>query len=697
MKESHAIRSTCGLCYAGCGILVHMVDGKPVKIEGDPDSPVNKGALCEKAMASLEYLYHPERLRSPLRRSGGRGGGHWEKISWHEALETVSEKLKRIKQESGPEAVAFIQGAAKGFQDTYLCRFANVFGSPNFVSQGYVCFLPRKFGSMLTLGFAPCPDFDFPPRCIIVWASHKPKITEYLKILEAKEKGAKLIVIDPRRTELVRRADKWLRVRPGADLALALGMINVIIEEELYDKTFVREWTVGFDKLKEHIRKYPLEKVEEITWVDRHIIEDAARMYATTRPGCIQMGNAFEHNINSFQTVRAISILKGLAGNLGVPGGEVFRLPLSITDRYAPELTLEHMLQEEKKRLRLGSENHFLPLYKHVQAPAVIRAMVKKKPYPVRGAYVQGANPILTYPNAKNTYKAFADLDFLVVSELFMTPTAALADIVLPSATYLEFDSIVYPPYYPIAQVQQKVAEVEECWSDFKIINELAGRMGLDKFFWDNERDFLDLILKSLNMDFDGFREIGALAGEKAFEHYRSDGFGTPSGRVELFSDRLKEWGFDPLPVYREPPETPYGDTDMARKYPLVLTSWKSEYYRHTGGRQIKSLRQLHPEPVVYIHPQTASSLGISEGDWVTVATKRGSIRQKAVFNEDIDARVVGVDYAWWFPERGAEEQYGWAESNINILTSDQPPFSRELGSANLRGILCKIEKEDPH
>ena len=197
-----------------------------------------------------------------------------------------------------------------------------------------------------------------------------------------------------------------------------------------------------------------------------------------------------------------------------------------------------------------------------------------------------------------------------------------------------------------------------------------------------------------MDIDFDEFRERQTLSGDKEYYHYKAKGFTTPSGKVELYSDRLREWGFDPLPVYYEPPETPYSDPGLAKDYPLILTSWKSEYYRHSRQRQVKALRQYHPEPSVYIHPETPARLGISEGDWVWVATKRGRIKQKAAFSEEIDPRVVGVDYAWWFPEKGADQLYGWRESNINILTDDTPPYNRELGSTNLRGILCKVYKQ---
>lgn len=693
MMMNKVVKSTCGLCYAGCGVLIHVQGGKPVSIEGDPDSPLNRGVLCEKAMASLDYLYHPDRLRYPLRRAGERGEGKWERILWNEALGEIGERFQFIKEEWGAESAVIIHGAAKGLQETYLRRFANVFGTPNVASMGHVCFLPRKFGSMMTFGYNPNPDYDHPPKCIVVWGSYKSKIAEYFKTLEAAQKGSKLIVIDPRYTELAQKADRWLRVRPATDLALALGMINVVINEGLYDKSFVEEWAIGFEELTEHIGNYPPERVAEITWLEKDEIEEIARLYATRKPACIQMGNALEHNINSFQTVRAISLLKALTGNLSVPGGETYRVPLPIPDRYAPELTLEHMLPEEKKEVRLGSDNKFAPFYQYAHPPTVIRAMREGKPYPLKAAYIQGANLLLTYANAKETYEALMALDLLVVADLFMTPTAALADMVLPSATYLEFDSIVNPPYYPVAQVQQKVAEVGECWSDFKIVNEMAKKMDLREFFGEDERGLLDDILKPMGIDFDGFKEMAVLSGEKEYYHYKVKGFDTPSGKVELVSDRLQQWGFDPLPIYYELPEPPETDPELAKEYPLIFTSWKSEYYRHSGGRQIETLREHHPEPIVYVHPETATGLGIEEGEWVWVATERGRIRQKTRFSEQMDPRVVGVDYAWWFPEKGEEAQYGWKESNINVLTDNKPPFNKELGSTNLRGILCKVYK----
>jgi anaerobic selenocysteine-containing dehydrogenase len=243
------------------------------------------------------------------------------------------------------------------------------------------------------------------------------------------------------------------------------------------------------------------------------------------------------------------------------------------------------------------------------------------------------------------------------------------------------------------AQVQQKVAQVGECRSDFEIINELAKRVGLGNLFWDGEEQFLDDVLTPLGIHFEEFRKVGILTQSKQYRLYRKKGFPTSSGKVHLYAESLKKQGLESLPGYRPIPESPDSDTDVDRAYPLLFTTWKSSPYRHSGGRQIASLRGSHPEAQVLIHPETARSLAIEEGDWVAIETKRGRIRQRARLSEDLDPRVVGLDYGWWYPEKGIEGHFGWDESNVNLLTDDGPPFSPEMGSSNLRGISCIIYK----
>jgi anaerobic selenocysteine-containing dehydrogenase len=250
-----SIKTTCGICQIGCGVLATITDDKVTKVAGDPDHPLNKGVLCPKGLASLEYLYHPQRIRQPMKRIGKRGEGKWETITWEDAIDFTGKSLASTKDRFGPEAIAFMRGAAKGLQDELLARFANLLGSPNFLSMGYVCFIPRHHASMLTYGHFSIPDIDHPSKTIIVWGENTSETLFHVnaRILKAQKYGARIIVIDPVTNDDVRKADLWLRIKPGTDLALALGMVHVIIEESLYDKPFVDQHTVGFDLLRASI------------------------------------------------------------------------------------------------------------------------------------------------------------------------------------------------------------------------------------------------------------------------------------------------------------------------------------------------------------------------------------------------------------------------------------------------------------
>lgn len=697
ISSNQIVKSSCRLCYNNCGVLIHIENGNPVKIEGDPQNPMNKGKLCQKGYASLEFLNHPDRLKFPLIRDGERGTCKWKSITWEEALETVAAQFKQVSNIFGKEAVVFLRGASKGISDDFAARFMNIFGSPNIASPAPYCFVPMLNASMLTYGFYAYPDYEFSPNCIMVWGNN-PEDThfmDYESILRAKEKGTKLIVIDPIKNGLAKESDIWIRLRPGTDLALALGMIHVIIHEKLYDRQFVEAWTLGFEALKTHVQSYSPEKVEKITWVPKESIRDAAEIYAKEKPGCISWGNGIETSINGFQAARTIAILRSITGNLGTPGGDIkCSLPGGLV-KGNPEFVCQKNIPDEMRVKRLSIKDNLIPLAYYSLPQRVMSAILDDDPYPVRAAYVQGANPLTHYTNAKETFKALMKLDFLVVADCFMSPTAALADIVLPVATFLEFDSVEQPWTFPIASVQQKVAHVGESWPDGKILNELTKKLGFHDYAWNDMEEPLNQILKPSGITFKEFRKIGIFVGNKLYRHYEKKGFDTPSKKVELYSKQLEDWGFDPLPIYYESPETPYSEPDMSKEYPFILTSRKEAMYRHSLGRQVSSLRKAKPNPILKIHSDAAEKLGINEGDWVLISTKRGKIRQKAKLVNWIDPRVVEVDYAWWFPEKGSSNLFGWNESNINVLLDNKPPFNREMGSPSMRGVFCKVYKEE--
>ncbi len=691
------VRSYCArMDHGGCGLLVHVENGRITKIEGDPDSPLNRGTICAKGLAQVERLNHPDRLKYPLKRLGERGEGKWEPISWDEALETIAGKIKKTIEQDGKRAISFAQGTPKGLELYLMIRLANVLNTPNISTPGNICHMPRETASNLTCGFFPIPDYAHPPSCVMVWGSNLFQTNEEgiigSQLRQALDQGAKLIVIDPRKTGIARMADLWLQPRPGTDLALALGMLRVMVDENLYDRAFVESWTTGFPELKDHLQEYPLHKVSEITWIPKDQIAKAALLFSQTRPACIQWGNALEHNLNSVQCARALLMLMAITGNLDVPGGNVNRVPPPLM---RPGELVQIKKFPDKKEKIMSPEFRLATMMGFVPSQLIVKAILTENPYPIRLMYIQGGNPLLSYANAKETFEALKKLDFLAVSEIFLTPTAQLADIVLPSATHFEFDDIGHfglPHGFILAR--PKIVEPRgECWPDSKILNELGKRLGYGQYFWKDMSECLDAVLQPAGLTYDDFRKIGFLKGEWEYKSYEKKGFSTPSGKVEIYSRQLKDWGYDPLPHYRELPESPASTPELFRDYPLIFTSAKDPFYFHSSCRNIPSLRKLSPQPIVLLHPDTASRLNIAEEDWVSIETKRGTIRQKVKLSADIDPRVVILSFGWWFPERRDLELQGWMESNLNILTDSNPPYDPAIGSTPLRAVLCRVYK----
>jgi len=682
--------------HGGCGILVHVENGKITKIEGDTDSPINRGTICAKGLAQIERLNHPDRLLYPMKRIGERGEGKWKPITWDEALDTIAGKIKETIERDGQRAISFAQGTPKGLELYLMIRLANVLNIPNISTPGNICHMPRETASNITCGFFPIPDYSGAPACVIVWGSNLFQTNEEgiigSQLKRVIDQGAKLIVIDPRKTGIASTADLWLQPRPGTDLALALGLLRVMIDENLYEKTFVGNWTKGFSDLTDHLQQYSLDRVSEITWVPKKQIVKAAHLFSQTKPACIQWGNALEHNRNSFQCSRALLILMAITGNLEAQGGNVNRPGPSIM-RPGDLVQIKKFPNKKEKMMspefRLATSMGFVP------SQMIVKAILTGTPYPIRMMYIQGGNPLLSYANAKETFVAMEKLDFLAVSEIFLTPTAQLADIVLPAATHFEFDDIGHfglPHGFILAR--PKIVEPRgDCWSDSKILNELGKKLGFAQYFWNDMGESLDEILKPAGMTYDDFKKIGFLKGNWNYKSYEKKGFHTSSGKVEIYSQQLNDWGVDPLPHYRELPESPYSTPELFKEYPLIFTSAKDPFYFHSSNRNIPSLRKLSPEPIALIHPETASHLGIAEGDWVSIETKRGTIRQKAKLNSEIDPRVIILSFGWWFPERKDLDLSGWRESNLNILTENGPPYDPAIGSTPLRAVLCRVYK----
>lgn len=695
------IRSVCRICHGGCGVLVHVKDGKVVRVKGDPASPMNKGWMCVKGVMTPEIANHPDRLTHPLKRKGKRGSGEWERISWDEALGEIAAKVDNFRKESGPESIALGQGTGRHHY-MHVVRFANALGTPNWYEPGLAqCFIPRITVSNLTYGGFVVGDYygDVPPKCILFWG-HNPLVSGpdgelAPSVKRALDKGCKAIAIDPRRSETAKRCEQWLPIRPGTDAALALAMIHVIINENLHDKEFVDKWTTGFEELKAQVPSCTPDWAEKVTWVKAEDIVRAARTYALNKPAILEWGLGIEQNINSLQTVRAIAILRAITGNIDIPGGDI--LGMNIIRSYP---TLKDKLLEGMAKKRLGAEEFkllggwraFMP---SAHIPALYKAIRTGDPYRIRALLLFGNNPLITVANSKEVYESLKRLDLLVVTDLFMTPTAAQADYVLPAALWPEVEQVIGYPLVVENMVfaQPKITQVGECRQDEWIMDELSEILNLP----DSEKTLADVMnyqLEPLGITYQELKEKVFLYPPHEYRRYEKAGFRTPSRKIELYCKTLERMGYDPLPSYKEPPESPYSSPELAKEFLYVLTtgSRRTEFF-HSEHRQIPSLRKRRPDPQVEMHEEVAKLHGINKGDWVKISSPRGSIRMKALITEDINPKVINVEHGWWFPERPGPD-YGVFESNANVLTNNAPPYDPGFGSYQLRGLLCKVCKE---
>ncbi len=709
-------------CHNGCGVLLYTdKEGKLVKVEGDPDNNYNQGRLCLRCLALKDVVNHPDRLKYPMKRAGKRGENKWERISWDEALDTIEERFNKIKAEYGAEAVVFAQGTGRDIAP-YLERLAFSFGSPNYVCMGLTgnaCYIPRISVQLITHGGATMPDYaqylpdryDDPrykiPECVILWGVN-PVVSNSDGnyghwCVDLMKKGSKLIVVDPRMTWLASRADLWLQIRPGTDSALTLGMLNIIIQEGLYDKDFVDKWTYGFDDLAKRAAEYPVEKVAEITWVPKEKILAAARLYAKSKPALIQWGLAIDMTKESLPAAHGMTALWDITGNIDVPGGNLLvEPPCGVTSYFGWGSELISPEQFEK---RIGMDKY--PMLRYgiplASPDEILETLLTDKPYPLKACWFEANNPIACMSaDPKKMYKALSRLDFVVVVDLFMTPTAtAFGDIVLPAATFPERDGCRAVWYS--AQTINKVTQIGECKSDMEIDRLVGKRFNPEAWPWDNEEQAWDSLVAGSGMTFRQMRDNHQLLHPFEYKKYETGrlrmedgnpGFNTPTGRIELRSTKMEEFGLDPLPYYEEPTEGPISTPELMKEYPLILTTGARPWgFFHSEHRQVASLRATHPQPEIQIHPETATKYGIEDGDWVWIENSMGKCRQKASITPTVPKWLVNADHGWWFPEEdgAAPNLFGVWKSNVSQLVPFLPGKSGFGG--NYKSLICKIYK----
>jgi len=707
-QPDRIVRTICGSCHCECGVLAHVKDEKVVKIEGDPDHPQNRGMMCPKGMAATQLLYHPERLQYPLRRKAKRGEGAWERISWDDALDILASHYLRIREQYGPEAFVWGWGDGPRGGEIVLNRdLLESYGSPNvFHSDAHYCYQPVMIGNGLTFGtFITSevgPDYQN-SRCIFLWGgnpvhSHPTRLRD---IMEAKAKGAKIIVVDPRFTDMAAKADMFLQVRPGTDDALGLGLLHIIINEELYDKEFVRDWCIGFEKLRERVRDYQPDRVADICRLSPDDVIEAARTYAVFKPASMHTRMGLQMSTNSVQTIRIASILTAITGNIDIPGGNLIRNHpkgfRSLTDLR----TAHRVLREETENLRPGAKDY--PLYYGAKAitfrdchpPSVIKQVLTGRPYPIKGMSMVN-DLLMCLENSRETLEALRSLDFFCQADFFMTPTAQYAaDLVLPAATWLECDEICDVFYINFVSARQRVVEpVGECRDEKEIVCELSERIGVPFTTpVKTPEDYNNYRIEGMGVSFDDLRSRTCIMEPMQYKKYEQTGFNTPSGKVELYCALMAEYGYDPLPNYAENPESPVNSPELLSDYPLILiTGGRHIAFYHSSNRQIPWLRELNPEPLLEIHPETAAELGIREGECVYIETPRmeGRVRLKADLTLSVASGVVHAPSHWWYPERNFSEG-DLFESSINAILDNDPPYDPISGATPLRGRLCRV------
>lgn len=679
----------CRLCSACCPVEVEIQEGRLARAERKYALPSGKRVQCPKLMAASDIVYSPERLKTPLIKKGNGFGDHFREASWDEALGLIADQFHHFKKKHGAPAVAWLRGMAAdwGAPWDYATRLMHAFGSPNAIGNGSVCHVAREIAHNYTYGAMTLPQAK-DARCIVVWGKNDRNTAPgtHEAIVYAREKGAKLIVIDPIRTPLAAVADIFLQIKPAHDGYLAMAMMHEIIGSGLYDKEFVEEFTVGFDDLKGAVQAYAPEKVAEATWLQPHAIKEAARLYATTGPACIIDGNGLDMQLQVFQATRAVCMLRALTGNLDRQGGDFIPQPVPVRNIQLKERLGSHC-EPITSQYPLFNEFHST-WGLHAQS-CLIDAIMEEKPYAIKMLVVQSGNPAVTMADSNRVRKALSKLDFMVSIDPFLTETGRFAHVVLPASSCFEKTQLnrAYIRNSPVMLQDQVIEPLADSWPDWKITFELARRIGLeDEFPWQSAEEAIDWQLEPTGMTVQMLREnpAGLRADKLQFEKHRSKGFATPSGKVEFYSKRLQDAGHPPVPYMDGKMGNPISFCDSPHEDLWVgISGERTTPYTHTQFFQVPSLLKRDPEGFIDVHPLDAQARGISQGDALKVETPRGMVRLKARISDVVHPGSLRIAWGWGGIQR---------EANVNNLTDDdlRDPVTSTPSS---RSFMCRVEK----
>ncbi|MBN2655274.1 MAG: molybdopterin-dependent oxidoreductase [Nitrospirae bacterium] len=680
----------CELCFWNCGLIAKSVNGKVVKIDGNPLSYRGKGKLCGRGNAGLGLLYDPDRLKHPMLNIGKRGDPKWKKISWDEALSFIANKLNDIKQKYGPEAVALFSHGTGG---SFWKHLLKAYGSPNSAAPSFAqCRGPRDVGFYLTFGAAPgSPEhYDFAKsKFIVLIGSHlgeNAHNSQVQDLINGLDNGAKLVVLDPRLSNVAAKANWWLPVKPATDLAVLLAWIKIIVDEELYDKEYISKYAIGIKELKEEVKDYTPEWASKISEIPAATIVEIAREMAKHKPNlCISGGRFTVWYGDDSQRSRAIAILTALMGSWGREGG--YYLPAAGKVPKYPGLP-----EYPDTGDSISGDYPFALL----QVTNAIRdAAITDKPYPCKGWIIYGSNLIKTMPNKTETINALRKLDLVVAVDVLPTDIVDWADIVLPECTYLERYDDIGTGKFQTFEVTMRVPGMKplfESKPSWWITKELSKKMGLEAYFpWNDIEEYLKARCEAAGISFDELKQKGALQfNDKANPYIAADNqpeFNTPSEKIELYSKQLKEHGFDPVPKYTAHEEPP------ADHYRLVF----GRSPLHTFSRTINNfmLHDLIPENELWINTKQAAKLGLKKGEYVRLVNQDG-IKTDTKIKIKITERLR-EDCVYMY--------HGFGVNSANLSRANKRGIGTDelitkytvdplMGGTGIRGNFVKIVKE---
>lgn len=695
-----------------CGSLLTVADGRVTNVAPNPQNPYSKGAFCIKGIrGALGITYGPSRIVHPLRRNGPRGSGQWTEISWDDALDEMADRLAAVRAQHGPLAIAGAVSGAYFSRGLIVALLLRSIGSPNWMINQDLCGGCRAVSARATgLNITSGEDIAHARTILIVGRnSYAADPVQWAAIKQAKARGARVIVIDPKCIPACDLADLWLRPRPGTDAAIALAMMQVMIADGLYDREFVERWCHGFDELAQRVAAYRPEVAAELTDVPADDIMAAARLYADG-PSTFVSGHGIDAFSAGVQTFRAFHCLVAISGNVDRLGGNRrVKMPRGFSNYldllHRPEFRLPREIEEQT----IGAAR--FPLWAGPKGwqtachnPSVISAILEGMPYPVRALYVSGVNILVTYPDTARTKEALRALDFLAVAAHDMTPTAEMADIVLPKTTALEEEEVSFAPAGPaVLYTRNAVAPRGQARCDLDIavalLDRLAQRDALTTNFipWRNQRAFNEFILGDCGISLDELQRTGYVQVPYRLGNFADAPFATPTGKVELLSEAMREAGLDPLPDYVPPVRDTQPQT-VRTDYPLILlTGDRERSYHHSRFRDQTWATKVSPDPILLIHPDTARALGVADGEWVAVELPNGpgACRLRAKISDRTPPGIVSTGMGWWRPDSHAPD-HGALDININAALPYDGPWDPASGSIDTRGLLCRVRAAQP-